>query len=243
MKTIQTWITVLTIAFVCLPALASPRGGRNQAIHYLDRESEHEKLSVGVYYHYRQRDVAIDGSGIAGELEENRFVGHAGYDLLHWLTVYGIAGWNDADIGRAVSSKDSNANLVLGASVGMDLFSHEIQDTVVMEDKFRINASASIFSTEFEASGKDRDYVEFDAKLTFSLVNDLSGNKYYVPESIALFVGPIYNDLVSGDVDETGDRFGVTAGLEFFSVERVSVSFRIEQFDETGFIGGLNIHF
>ena len=112
-----------------------------------------------------------------------------------------------------------------------------------MEDKFRINASISLFRTEFDVSGTDRDYVELDAQLTFSLVNDTSGNKFYLPESIALFVGPIYNDLISGDVDESGERFGVTAGLEFFSVKRVAVGLRYEQYDKSGFVGGFNIHF
>ena len=242
MKAIFTCLATLTIVFLCLPTFASPRGGSNQAIDYLDRDSEHDKLSIGAYYHGRKRDVTIDGTGVSGELQEDRFVGYGGYDLKHWLTVYGIAGWNKADLGTA-STPDSDSDLVLGVSLGMDLFTHELEDTVVMEDKFRINSSISLFRTEFDVSGSDRDYVELDVQLTFSLVNDTKGSKFFLPESIALFVGPIYNDLISGDVDESDEAFGVTAGLEFYSVERVSVGLRYEQFNKSGFVGGFNIHF
>lgn len=242
MKTIYTCLATITIVFASLPAIASPRGGSNQAIDYLDRDSEHNRLSIGTYYHGRKRNVTIDGTGIAGELQEDRFVGYGGYDLQHWLTVYGITGWNIADLGDALTP-NSDSDLVIGISLGMDLFTHEIQETVIMEDKFRINSSISLFKTEFDVSGSGRNYLELDAQLTFSFVNDTKGSKFYFPESIALFVGPIYNDLISGDIDERDDRFGVTAGLEFYSAERVSVGFRYEQHKKSGFVGGFNIHF
>jgi len=232
-------ITILSIE----SAQAVPRGGSNQAIDFLDGYSERAGWSCGIYYHGRERDVEVLGGTTPALLEEDRVIGYVGYNPVPWLGIYGMAGWDRADLGSAFLA-DSEAQLIYGASLNFDLFSHEIQDPVLLEDKIRVNAGIGFFKTDVETHGKKEDLTEVEASLTVSVVNDVAGSKLYLPESIALFFGPIYSEFIGDDIEDSGDdQVGFTVGLEAFNVKRVSLSTRVEFFENTGYAVGLHTRF
>ena len=176
-------------------------------------------------------------------LEEDRTIGYVGYNPSPWLAIYAMAGWDRSDLG-SVLSLSSESKLIYGASVNLDLFSHEIQDPVLIEDKIRVNASLGFLKTDVETLGTEENLTEIEASLTISIVNDVEGSKLYLPETIALFFGPIYSEFIGDDIEDSGDdQVGFTVGLEAFNVKRVSLSTRIEFFENTGYAVGLHTRF
>jgi len=84
--------------------------------------------------------------------------------------------------------------------------------------------------------------ASFSASLTFSIVNDLEGNKFYYPNSIALYAGPVLSDLQGSDFNEK-NVLGFAVGLEVFLTESISLDAGIKQFEHTGYSGGLHLRF
>ncbi len=243
MKRIASLLSIVTALVVAGTAFGAPRGGSNLAVDYLDGLSERDGWSCGVYYHSRERAVEVLGGTTPALLEEDRITGYVGYYPASWIGLYGLAGWERADLGSALSA-DSENQFIFGASVNFDFFSHEIQDPVLMEDKIRVNAGIGFFKTEVETLGEEEDLTEVEANFTVSIVNDLSGSKLYLPESLALFFGPAYSEFIGDDIEDSGDdQVGFTVGLEAFNVKRVSLSARAEFFENTGYAVGLHTRF
>ena len=222
-------------------ALASPRGGSNSAFDYLAGESDKDNWVGGLYLHGRERYVTVNG--VPADLEEYRVMVYAGYHLIKWATLYGLAGYSDADLSPSLGG-DSDYRPAYGIGLEADLFSHVIQDPLMMEDEIRINAQVSYQRTDVEAFGEDRTLDELLGSLTVSIVNDVGGSKLFLPESIAVFAGPVYGHILSDDLDDGRDEvWGLTGGIEFFHSKRVSTYAQLEEYENTGFSAGVNIRF
>lgn len=224
-----------------LSVIAAPRGGSNLDREFILGSSDKDNWSCGITYSTRERQVEI--LDVEDKLDSTIFAAYVGYAITPWATLYGIAGEFisefDADFG---SSEDKN--FLYGASLQLDLFSHEVQDPMLMENKIRVNATLGYLASEVEAFGEEQDFQEFQASLTASIVNDVVGSKLFLPESIAVFAGPVYSSTLSDDVDDSpDDNFGMTVGFEIFHTKRVSYYASIEDFDEVGYSAGLNVRF
>ena len=68
------------------------------------------------------------------------------------------------------------------------------------------------------------------------------GNKFFNPNSIAIYGGPMFSYIQSDDI-EADKEFGFMAGVEVFVSESISLDAGIRQFDGTGFEGGIHIRF
>ncbi|MDA0989816.1 MAG: hypothetical protein O3A51_03595 [Verrucomicrobia bacterium] len=232
------FVVLLTLAPV---VKASPRGGSNYGIEYLAGESNKDNWSGGIYLHGRERLVKIGGTPAI--LDESRAMVQVGYQIYRWITVYGLAGASDSDLKPGVTKADSYQS-AFGLGIEADIFSHEIQDPLLMEDKIRVNGSLSYQRTSVESFRSDLTLDELMGSLTISLVNDVAGNKIYHPESIAFYFGPIYNSILGNDIDDSPDqKWGFTGGLEVFHTERVSYFGQIESFEKSGYTAGLNVRF
>ena len=232
-------LAVIGLTTVADRVTAMPRGGSNLAYDYLARESDKTGWSCGVFYQTRDRVIQVGNSG-GVELDQQRFVAHVGYSPIRWLTVHGMAGQNEADF--ATGGDDSG--FIYGLSLEADLFTHEIQDPGLMENEIRLNAGAGVLSSQAEYLGTDYDIVEVELSATVSIVNHVTGSKQFLPESIALFVGPAYLDVSGDDInDNDDDAVGLIAGLEVFQTKRVSYHLRVENFEKSGAMAGVNVRF
>ncbi|MCE9614973.1 MAG: hypothetical protein K8T26_11890 [Lentisphaerae bacterium] len=222
-------------------AQAEPRGSSNLGREYLVGSSDNSGWVCGMFYHARERRVEV--SDVPGTLDDKKTAVYVGHTLLPWMSLYGIAGITDSSFTTVLPSKSDEAFLY-GASMNLDLFTHEIQDPVLMENQIRVNGNLTYYGSQTEVFGEQQALQDVLASLTASVVNDLNGVSLYMPESIALFGGPIYSASLSNDVDDgRDDQFGLTGGIEVYQTKRVSYYFRIEEFAKVGYAGGLNVRF
>lgn len=224
-----------------LTVFAAPRGGSNLDREFVLGSSDKDNWSCGVTFSTRERQVEI--LEVETPLDSTMLAAYIGYAITPWATLYGIAGEFSSEFDSVFASSKDNSFLY-GASLQLDLFSHEIQDPMLMENKIRVNATLGYVASQVEAFGDEQDFQEFQASLTASIVNDVVGSKLFLPESIAVFAGPVYSSTLSDDVDDSpDDNVGMTVGLEIFHTKRVSYYASMEDFDNVGYSAGLNVRF
>lgn len=228
-----------------LPVQAEPRGGSNLDRDFISGDSNSDGWSCGLTYNARDRRVEI--ADLAGTMDAQIVAAYIGYSPLPFATVYVLGGQLlsdfDPDFGSDLSENDGS-RFLYGASLLTDIFSHEIQDPLLMENKIRVNGSMSYVASEVEVFSETLDFEEFTASLTASIANDVVGNKIFLPETIAVFAGPVYSASLSDDIDDSmDDEVGLTVGLEIFHTKRVSYYARYDDFARGGVAAGLNVRF
>lgn len=218
---------------------AVPLGSSNMGREYLVGAGSPYKWSFGAYVETRERDVAIDRLSSLMSMKSSKIMGYVGYDFLSWFTTYFTAGQHRARIG---SSGYADGELECGMGMHFNLLDQEILDPTLFEDKIRINADWQYTTSKTEYGSEVKKWRELFLALTISIVNDIEGNKLYLPNSVAVFWGPLYSDIQGGSINEK-DKIGFTAGLEVFFTEKISLNLAIESFDEVTHIGGINVRF
>jgi len=235
----STAVFVSLLSLACHPAFAAARGGSNYGRNYIVASEELQPWSVGAYYHQRDREVRVGGTGFYPMMELEEYAVYVGYDILPVWTVYASAGESETTFDI---SDYSEGEMSYGLGTQVNVFDHEIEDPFVMEDRIRINIGGEYIFRESEWLGKDVDYEELTGYATLSIVNDVRGDKTYLPDSIAIFGGPMYSDIRGDDFrDAKDDRWGYVAGLEVFFTKRITANVAYESFEEDGVTVGINL--
>lgn len=237
----RAFLTSVVILFLLAgnlsPLLAVPIGSSNAGREYLLAAEPLGKWSCGVYSKARKRDVTTGGLSLP--MKSRKTMGYVGYDFKRWFTTYATAGSSETMIG---GSGYADGESEYGVGMLFNILDHEILDPTLFEDKIRINAGWQYTSSGTKYAGATRKWHELFASLTVSLVNDVEGSKFYLPNSIAIFAGPIYSDIQSSSIDEK-DAFGLITGLEVFYSEKISIDWAIERFESSAYTVGINIRF
>lgn len=228
-------VFVLAGNFTCL--LAVPIGNSNEGREYLVAAQDVSKWSCGVYSRTQKRDVTSNRQQFSMELRE--VMAHVGYDFKRWFTTYAVAGQSQAEIG---GGGYADAETELGVGMHFNILDLEILDPTLFEDKIRVNAGWQYSMSETEWAGRQTNLRELSASLMLSIVNDIEGNKLFLPNSIAIFAGPIYSDIQSSSINEK-NKLGFAAGMEVFLSEKISLKCAIERFDATAYSTGINVRF
>lgn len=238
----QAIISFVTAAFLltgaAFNAQGAPVANSKQPREYLVSQKEHAKWSCGIFVSGRHREVSRNG--FIYDFETGSFFGYLGYDIVPWLTLFGAAGATEAELSNGSTSDDSNAEFMAGFNA--NILDQSILDPLLMEDRFTVNASAyaSVGSADF--AHEDATWMEINAQLTASLINDLDGSKVFWPEAIAVFGGPVYSDFESDSFDEE-NTFGLTGGIEVFFTKRVSMNAGVESFEDSSYFSGVHVRF
>ena len=245
MKT-TTLLSILTVILVSgsfTVATALPVGNSNIEREYLTGVDDLSTWSCGLRYTKRSRDIVSRGNKLS--FESNRPYLYIGYQLTHWYSAYGFIGSSETSAG-AYPSSDGGADF--GGGFTVNLLDTGIPSRLLLEDRLRITTSIQYASRSADWAAANANWFEISGSLLFHLVNDVEGNKLFHPDSIAIYVGPIFEELhgvnASGINRFNEDSvFGLAAGLEIFLSDIVSVDFGVESFGSTGFNGGINIRF
>jgi opacity protein-like surface antigen len=211
--------------------------GSSRTRDYLVGVQDIGRWSAGLSFDSRKRDA--DANGFPVTMKTSKVMGYLGYDVLSWVTAYATAGSTEYEFSD-VSSGGGEAEY--GGGVRLNLLDHDVLEPTILEDKIQIHGTCQFTRTKAEYLFSSSDVDELYASLILSVVNETTGNKYYVPHSIALFVGAVYADLDASNFDEDG-ALGYTAGLEIFYTENLSFSLGIQGFDQAGFVGGVHLTF
>jgi len=229
---------VIAILASSLTISAKPIGGNNEPFDYLITGKDLSWLSIGVSGGQFERNIDLD-NGLNSILKTTRAHGYVGADLFKWITVYGLIGTSESKVGE---SETADSESEYGGGIRLNLLHHFIAEPIPMEDVIRLNFDARYLGSSCDLNFQDLKWNEISASLTLELVNHTTGNKFFNPESIALYFGPIYSSLNSSDFSE--DKcLGVTAGIEFFLVDTIVLDLEVQHFDETSVAAGLNFHF
>jgi opacity protein-like surface antigen len=235
---VLTALTAALLVLAAVPGVAQPMGSTDSPRDYLVPTAELGKWSAGIVGRTRERDVTVNDSPFAQTLKRSRAMAYLGYRPITWLTTYGAVGasWtklNDGDYG------DMEVEGAFGLHA--NLLYHDVMSPTLLEDHVRVDLGCEYGFARTETAFDDLEWNELSASLLLSIVNDVEGNKFFNPESIALFVGPILSDL-SGDLDED-ETLGFTVGLDVYMTERVALSVGLERFDAESLVVGLNVNF
>jgi opacity protein-like surface antigen len=231
-------LVVVTTLFVnIVSAFAIP--SNNESINYLVKGNDLSRLSMGIYGGQFERDIDWD-NGPVQKLTSNRFYGYIGVDVINWLTLYATAGMSESAINEGSYSDYDGC---FGAGLRINVLSHYIKEPVLTSDIIRLNFEANYLHSSADLKYRDNiDWDEINASFTIELVNDTTGNKFYSPESISLYVGPIFSALISDDFSED-NSFGVMGGIQVFIVDSVALDLQVQHYGETSISGGINYRF
>ena len=243
MKTSSYLLTAVVLFGLSTLCQAVPVSNSNGARDYLVNDSSLNRWSVGIYGGERERNIRTDPHNIPYSIETRTFMAYLGFNLTRWLMVYGTIGETETELKNTPFTDDAGYELAYGAGVHVHLLDHEIPDPTLLENKLRLVAGLQYVFNQTDQPIADWEWEEYMAYLTVSLVNDIAGNKLFLPNSVAIYAGPAYSDIRSDDIDQTSDEFGYTAGLEIFYTESVSFDIGIQDFGTTGLTGGLHVRF
>ncbi len=221
---------------------AVPMGGSNRGLEHGVGTMDPKKWSLGVYATSRERD--INGQGFFN-IKQRKTLAYLGYDWSlygwsRWFTTYLCVGSSETRVGRQFSDSDSE----YGVGINLNLLDQEINDPTLFEDRLRLRGGCQL--TRSSVNGPQHrvgDWDEIFGHLTLSIVNDLEGSKLYLPNSIALYGGPIYSWIGNSSSFSNEGMFGYTAGMEIYYTESISLDVGIEAMDYTDITAGLHIRF
>ncbi len=235
----KTSIVVLASIFlaVCLAsAHAIPTGKSNESGDYLSGTGLSDRLSAGIYTGSLEREVLY--RSVLTVLESKQSMVYLGLDLTRWLTLFVSGGLADHQVGLL----ESGSTQKVEAGILLNLIDHDILDPSFFEDKLRLNVGASWGYTEAEWLGRDVTWEEGTAYITVSVVNDTTGNKIFNPNSVSVYVGPLYNYIQSDDI-ELEDHLSFMAGIEVFLTDHIMLDLGLRHMDAMTYEGGVHIRF
>lgn len=215
---------------------ASPRAAEASGAHYLLAAENLEGWHLGGFYRYSERELGHR------DLSQNKYLLHVGYDLLDWVSVYGLIG--SMTMKAKPSPWDSDTTAEYGGGAWINLLDHDLLNGLNLETKVRLQALGQITAARPDLEGHSASYVEFYSSLTLNLVNELIGNKYYWPEAIGIFGGPVLDKIKSDDFTVTGSKFGMVAGIDLYLSRATTLSLSYEAFSsDKAFNAAVNIRF
>lgn len=231
---------ILTSVVLCLLAItersfATTVGGSGVARQHLIAARDLSNWSAALNMALRTRDVTVGGGSF--EMDQSLVKGCVGYDVLRWVTVYGIIGGHDTDAG--FSSRGTE--LLYGAGAAFYLVDHDIASLWLLEDGFSISATIEYVLGRADLGLNSFDYSELYSTITFSFINQVESGRAFWPNAISIFGGPVMS-VLGGDFDES-TAWGANAGVKFFLTENVALYAGAEFLDTASFIGGIEFDF
>ncbi len=205
-------------------AYAYPRAAEASGSDFIVAADDLSGWHVGGFYRYQSREISHGFDN----LSQDAFAFHVGRDIFRWFAVYAFAGTVDCELEESFA--DPDMALVYGGGTWLTFVDQDIHSILATETRIRLQANAQISAAKPEMGGVDYKYVETYASLTFSIINEIVGNKNLWPDAVGLFFGPAYSDLDCDDLDTTGDTLGLIFGLDLFVSRNVSLSASYETF-------------
>lgn len=245
MKNTFTRCCILSVLFLVVagsfsPINALPVGRSNLSREYLVSPQDLGSWSIGLYAIKQERDVTANKYMSDVPMKSSKTLGYIGYDIIPWITAYVVGGSSETRIGWGSGSSKPE----IGFGAVFNLIDTEIEDPTLFENRLRLSSHAQYTwgSAKSSTSSSDVKWGEFSGSLLLSIVNDLEGDKFFVPNSIALFVGPVFS-VINSNTIEQDKIFGMTGGLDIFLNEKVSLELAYTRYEAGTYSIGVNVRF
>jgi hypothetical protein len=241
-------VAPILLGNLSVSAIAVPLQTSNNGQDYYIGVEDLKQWSCGLYTETMERKLTNVGEPQSqAVLNYERTMGYIGYDILPYATTYATIGFGNLKIGEGFPASNNSAEY--GVGVHFNLLDKGIWDPTLTEDKIRVTASMEYIASNPSVSGygmnnSNINFDELSGSLIVSLVNDVQGNKTFLPFSLSLFGGLLYSDLTTNvhSVKQDGE-FGFIAGLEVFYTESVSMFGAAQEIGDPGYSAGLNVRF
>lgn len=235
-------ISLLTLTGSFAPVLAVPIGTMNHSAVFRYPAADLDRWCAGIYARSRERNITHNRVIGLEAIKTSKTQIYVGYDFNYWFTTYILAAG-----GEVSSTISAGSAFDIGWGFRFQLLDHELRDPWLAEDRIRITAAIQQTYSGAELRGQDEQWMETYANLILSIVNDIDGNKLFLPDAISFFAGPIFSDIESRgfssrDVDEYR-MFGFTAGIEIFLSDRVSLEIEAENLGFSTVSYGIHVQF
>lgn len=204
-------------AALCLVAEATPRAAEASSSHYLISAEDLDSFHIGGYYRYASREM-----NHGAKLSQDNIAFMLGYDVLDWVSIYGVIGSADAELKNF--EEDRNYEVLYGGGAWVNILDHDLLSNLSCETKVRVSASAQMTFSSPEIAGRTCDYSDFYGAITVGIVNELLGSKDLWPDAIGIFAGPVWSRFDCDEYDQTGDKTGFALGLDIYVTRRVGLS-------------------
>ena len=241
MKTILRAALIAGVAITATISTSSavPLSNSNEGMDFAIKAKELSWWHMGVYGGKTSRKIVYD-NGFEDIFDTSLVDFYLGGNLFGWMNIYGIIGSRSAQFGdREKGDRESE----YGAAVQFNILNQEVMEPVLMIDVYRLSADLQYTKCSTDDGYQTTlDWGEVTASLRFSVVNETTGDKYFHPESIALYVGPIYSS-VDGDTFKAKTSPGLVAGGQMFLTDRTSLDLQGQFFEETSVLAGVHIQF
>lgn len=206
-------------------ALANPRAAEAAGSDFPIAASSLDGFHVGGFYRYQSRDILHD----TDRLSQDAIAFHAGVDVVRWLSVYGFIGTVDTEFESKF--RDADMAAIYGGGAWVNILDHELLTSLTVETKIRLQACAQASFAKPEVNGEDCGYTDYYGNITFSIINEIVGNRFIFPDEIGIFVGPSFSKFECDDIDTTGSNIGVIFGIDMIVSRNVSLSASYETYD------------
>ena len=174
-----------------------------------------------------------DDLGFQSEMATKRLDAYLGYDVGRWLSIYvlgGVLSVKNDDVGL-----EEDTAFLYGAGLWAALIDDDQLDIMSTFSRFRLNAGVEYAFTD----SNDLSMGEWEAFLTFELLNDMFLIHEMYPASIGLFAGPVYSAIDMEDFEQDDDdRWGLTVGLSFTFSRRVYLNGGVDIFPDDAVVYG-----
>ncbi len=231
-------IAGLALAATIAPSTAMPLSNSNEGIDYAIKAKKLSWWHMGVYGGQTSRMIVHD-NGIEELFDTSLADFYLGANFFGVVNVYGIIGSRAAQFGE---QDKADRESEYGAAVQFNILDQEVMEPTMMIDAYRLSADLQYTTCSTEYYSQSTDWNEVTAALRFSVVNETTGNKYFSPESITLYAGPLYSSI-DGDTFKEKNSTGLLAGGQIFLNDRISLDLQGQFFEETSLLAGLHVQF
>ena len=169
----------------------------------------------------------VERDGWETEMKANRIDGYLGYDLTRWLSIYALGGIIEVKNDRAGVEKDTV--FAFGGGFWAGLIDDDQLDFLPTIGRYRRQAGGEVV----HADPADLSWTEFNAFLTFEILNDLFLAEAYAPDAIGIFFGPVFHGLDVDDFEKVEDNdWGFTVGMKLHFADGVYVNGGADLFND-----------
>lgn len=168
------------------------------------------------------------------EINMNRYNAVLGYDLTRSLTVYGLVGMLNADSDSWGDNDDTSS--LFGVGAWANLIESDQMSLLTAVSTYRLTSGAEYSIANFD----DFAWSQFDAFLTFEIVNELNECPFIMPETVAIFFGPIVSYIMSDDYETTsGNTVGMTVGVNMMVTDDTYMTLGADAFSDDSTVYGM----
>lgn len=226
----------LIVSFLAANVFAGPIGNQNAGRKYFIAAKDLSPWSTGFFARSGNRAARV--SGIDEKYDYTHFAAYIGYDFFPWVTTYVLAGGNNTSFD---GTGDDVAKPEFGFGMRFNVLHHDLLDPTLFEDVLLVNAAWQFTSSDGFRNDSEQTVQELYANVTISIVNEILGDKFYLPNGISIFAGPSYSVVESSSVSPD-DNFGILLGLEVFYTKRISMYLSGEMMGTDSTSVGAGIH-